>query len=98
MPPQNSSSHRTVPIYRTVNIDLHFYSISKDLAGQTTRSLAVPEHSRLEDVLDILFLEIPALASLRTSCLFAIGTSYASMDAPLSEGDVISMIPPMQGG
>lgn len=84
--------------YRTVNIDIHFYSISKDLAGQSTRRLVMPEHSTLEDVLNILFLEVPSLVSVRKSCLFAIGTSYASMNALLSEGDVISIIPPMQGG
>ena len=84
--------------YRTVNIDIHFYSISKDLAAQTTRRLVVPEHSTLEDVLNILFLEVPSLASIRKSCLFAVGTSYAPMTISLSEGDQVSIIPPMQGG
>jgi molybdopterin converting factor small subunit len=81
-----------------VNIDVHFYSISKDLAGQATRQLVVPERSTLAEVLAILFLEVPPLAPIRNSCLYAVGLSYAPMNTVLSEGNEISIIPPMQGG
>jgi len=81
-----------------LNIDIHFYSISKDLAGQATRQLVVPEHSTLEDALSILFRDVPPLASIRNSCLYAVGLSYAPKHALLADGDIISIIPPMQGG
>ena len=79
-------------------IEIHFYSISKELAGASARRITVPTDSTLTNALDVLFGELPALAPIRESCLYAIGTSYAPLTAPLAEGDVISIIPPMQGG
>ena len=79
-------------------IRFHFYSISRELAGQSEMLMDLPNGSTLEAALDALSDRLEVLRSLRPSCLFAIGTSYAPMNARLSEGDVISIIPPMQGG
>ncbi|MDP4198821.1 MAG: MoaD/ThiS family protein [Bacteroidota bacterium] len=81
-----------------MTIDVHFYSISRDIAGQPARQIAVPEGSTLADALDVLFREVPALADIRGACLYAVGTSYATMKRALAAGEVISIIPPMQGG
>ena len=87
-----------VSVNHNVQINIHFYSISKELAGLATRPLVVPEGSRLEDALAVLFREVPALDPIRNSCLYAVGLSYAPLDQLLTEGDEISIIPPMQGG
>ncbi|HET6401131.1 MAG TPA: MoaD/ThiS family protein [Candidatus Kapabacteria bacterium] len=79
-------------------VRFHFYSISKELAGQCEVPLDVPSGSTLGAALDMLFDRMEPIRPLRSSSLFAIGTHYARMDALLSEGDIISMIPPTQGG
>ncbi len=91
-----------------MTIEVHFYSIAKERAGQATYALAIAEHPpscamTLGSVLDQLFCEVPALAPLREACLYAIGNAtrvpqYATMETPLTAGDIISIIPPMQGG
>ncbi len=81
-----------------MTIEFHFYSISKSLAGQSTRQIVVPEGATVAQAVDRLVRATPALEAIRHSCLFAIGTDYARADAALAEGDVVSIIPPMQGG
>ena len=87
-----------------VKIDVHFYSIAKELAEtaspsmRAAKQLVIPERSTLEEALEILFREMPMLARIRSSCLYAVGTNYAPMNTVLSDGDQVSMIPPMQGG
>ena len=81
-----------------MNVRFHFYSTSKEIAGVSELLLNVPDRSTLGEALETLFHRMAALRSLGSSCLFAIGTSYAPKDAKLIEGDEISIIPPMQGG
>ena len=81
-----------------MNIDVHFYSSAKDLAQSAARRLTLPERATLGEAIEMLFCEIPALRPLGPSCLYAIGTSYARMTADICDGDVVSIIPPVQGG
>jgi molybdopterin converting factor small subunit len=86
--------------YRSHNmiVRFHFYSISKEIAGIREMPLDVSNRATLGDALDALYATMPDLRSLSASCLFAVGTNYAPKETILSEGDEISMIPPMQGG
>ncbi len=81
-----------------MTIRFHFYSICREIAGASEMPFDLPERATLGTALDLLFHQNAKLGAVSPSCLFAIGTSYAAKDAMLSEGDVISMIPPMQGG
>lgn len=81
-----------------VQVRIHFYSYFKDLAGlaEVTESLA--PGSRLEDLLQKLYLRFPKLAAMKKSALVAVGLDYQGGDYVLAEGDEVSLFPPVQGG
>ena len=82
----------------TVQVRVHFYSYFKDLAGLAEVTETVAPGSRLEALLERLFLRFPRLAAMRKSALVAVGVDYQSGDYILAEGDEVSLFPPVQGG
>ena len=81
-----------------MNLTIRFYSVSKDLAGRNETQISVPQSATLGSALELLFAEIPALRQLHPSSMYAIGVDYATLAVGLHEGDIISIIPPVQGG
>jgi molybdopterin converting factor small subunit len=81
-----------------VQVRVHFYSYFKDLAGLAEVNENVAPGSRLEDLLQKLFLRFPKLAAMQKSALVAVGVDYQGGDYVLAEGDEVSLFPPVQGG
>jgi molybdopterin converting factor small subunit len=81
-----------------VQIRIHFYSYCKELTGTASVSETVEPGSRIEDLLQKLFLRFPKLASARRCLLTAVGVNYQGADYILQEGDELSLFPPVQGG
>jgi molybdopterin converting factor small subunit len=81
-----------------VQVRVHFYSYFKELAGSVEVTESVVPGSRLEDLLQQLFLRFPNLAAMRKSALVAVGVDYQPGDYVLAEGDEVSLFPPVQGG
>ncbi|MEO6939889.1 MAG: MoaD/ThiS family protein [Candidatus Kapaibacterium sp.] len=81
-----------------MKVSVRFYAMSRDLAGASERELELPSGTTLSIALEQLFQDVPALKVLRTSSLFAVGLDYVSHDTVLEAGNVISFIPPVQGG
>jgi molybdopterin converting factor small subunit len=81
-----------------MNITVRFFSISKDLAGSGEIQLDVPESTTLNQAVETLLSQIPALKGLHRSTLYAVGVDYVPMETMLKSGDTISFIPPVQGG
>jgi molybdopterin converting factor small subunit len=81
-----------------VEVRVHFYSYFKDLAGSAEVSETLAPGSRLEDLLQQIFLRFPKLAAMRKSALVAVGINYQVGDYILAEGDEVSLFPPVQGG
>jgi molybdopterin converting factor small subunit len=81
-----------------MQVTFRFFSISRGLAGCSELPLDVGESTKLSDVLEILFDARPSLRAIGESAMFAVGLDYASRDQPISAGDVIAVIPPVQGG
>jgi MoaD family protein len=81
-----------------VQVRVHFYSYFKDLTGSAEVTEAVAPGARLEDLLQKLFIRFPKLASMQRSALVAVGVDYQAGDYVLSEGDEVSLFPPVQGG
>jgi len=81
-----------------VRVRVHFYSYFKDLAGlaEVTEDLAPGCH--LEDLLQKLYLRFPKLAAMKKSSLVAVGVDYQGGDYVLTEGEEVSLFPPVQGG
>lgn len=58
----------------------------------------VENNTTLETALEAVFKQIPALKKIHASTMYAIGVDYATPSSRLHEGDIISILPPMQGG
>jgi MoaD family protein len=81
-----------------VRIDVHFYSYCKELTGSTAVSEEIEPGSRIEELLQKLFVRFPKLAAARNSLLVAVGVDYQGSDYVLKDGDEVSLFPPVQGG
>jgi molybdopterin converting factor small subunit len=79
-------------------VRVHFYSYFKELAGSAEVTETVAPGSRLEVLLQQVFLRFPRLAAMRKSALVAVGLDYQAGDYVLTEGDEVSLFPPVQGG
>jgi molybdopterin converting factor small subunit len=81
-----------------VQIRVHFYSYCKELAGAGSVAENIEPGSRIEDLLQKLFIRFPKLAAMQKSLLVAVGVDYQGGDYVLQEGDEVSLFPPVQGG
>lgn len=81
-----------------MQVRVHFYSYFKDLAGSAEVTEGLAPGSRLEELLQKLYLRFPKLAAMRGSALVAVGVDYQGGDYVLAEGDEVSLFPSVQGG
>jgi molybdopterin converting factor small subunit len=81
-----------------VQVRVHFYSYFKDLAGLAEVTETIAPGSRLEGLLQHIYVQFPRLAAMRKSALVAVGVDYQNGDYLLAEGDEVSLFPPVQGG
>jgi len=75
-----------------------FFGVLRDLAGQPSDSLDLPEHSVLADVLAHYEARIPRLRTLSSSLAMSINQEYAAPESRLNAGDEIALLPPVSGG
>lgn len=81
-----------------VEIEIHFYSYFKELAGCSRTSESLSSNCTVGDLMDKLFARFPRLGDMRSSVLVAVGTEYQSRQYRLQAGDEVSIFPPVQGG
>jgi MoaD family protein len=77
---------------------LRFFSRLRDLTGKSEMELDVPEGAKVADLLETLYAQTPALREWDRSILVASGVEFVTRDHPLTPGDDISIMPPVQGG
>jgi molybdopterin synthase catalytic subunit len=75
-----------------------FFGMLKDLAGQASDSLSLPETATLGDVLRHYEDRIPRLKDLASSIALSLNQEYASPEAKLKPDDEIALLPPVSGG
>jgi molybdopterin converting factor small subunit len=81
-----------------LKIQVQFYSYFKDLAGCGQTEETLPEQATVGELLARIHTRFPKLAPAARSTLVAVGVEYATQDQPLSDGDQVSLFPPVQGG
>ena len=77
-------------------IRIQYFSLLRDLKGP--ESVEVPEGSTVADLLKTVFEKVPALKAWDNRLLIAAGTEWAPRDYILRPDDLISLMPPVQGG
>jgi molybdopterin converting factor small subunit len=81
-----------------MNVHLQLFSRLRDLAGVSEMELEIPEATKVEALLDILYSRTPALRDWDKSILVAAGVEFVGRDYILRPGDQVSIMPPVQGG
>jgi MoaD family protein len=81
-----------------MKIRVRFYSQLRDLVGQAELEMDVFGTARVNDLLEKLYQQKPALRSHDKSILVGAGVEFVDRDYGLKPGDEISIMPPVQGG
>ena len=81
-----------------MKITVQFFSFLRQLAGQNEFTLDLPDGSTVADALTQLHAKFPRLKEAEKTTLIAIGLEFATRSSKLRDGDVVSLMPPLQGG
>ncbi len=74
-----------------------FFATYRDLAGAEEVSLDLPAGATAADLVRRL-RGMADLARLPAEPVVAVNQEYASLSAPLSDGDEVALLPPVAGG
>ena len=81
-----------------MNVEVQFFSRLRDLTGASHLERAVPAGETVGGLLLALYEEFPRLRAWDAHLLLAVGLEFAERGQVLSGGDVVSVMPPVQGG
>ncbi len=81
-----------------MKIEVQFFSRLRDLAGGAHREVDLPAGSTVADLLTFLYADHPGMQAWNQTLLTAVGLEFAERSQGLCEGDVVSVMPPVQGG
>jgi molybdopterin synthase catalytic subunit len=81
-----------------VNVTVQFFSFLRQLAGQNELHVSLPATATVADLLTELYRQKPRLRGAEATTLIAIGVEFARRESPLVDGDIVSLMPPLQGG
>src|SRR5450432_1118667 len=81
-----------------MQVTVLFFGMLKDLAGQGSDSLRLPDNATLSDVLNHYGEQIPRLKDFAASMAMSVNQEYAGPDTKLKPGDEIALLPPVSGG
>jgi molybdopterin converting factor small subunit len=79
-------------------VEVHLFARLRELAGSERVFLVVPDDASIADVRAALRRDLPQLAGLLPSCVFAVDNAYADEASPATIGGEIACIPPVSGG
>ena len=77
---------------------MRFFASAREILGQGTLELDVPEGATVSDVLAVLSVEYPSLAAYGPHLALAVNAEYVGRDHRLQAGDELALIPPVSGG
>jgi molybdopterin converting factor small subunit len=77
-------------------VQIQYFSRLRDLRGPETAEIS--EEGTVEELLAHLYAFVPGLKDWDKYLLIAVGTEYASREHRLAPNDLVSLMPPVQGG
>jgi molybdopterin synthase catalytic subunit/molybdopterin converting factor small subunit len=81
-----------------MKITVQFFSFLRQIAGCNELAFEVPDDATVGDALAQLYMKFPRLKEADKTTLVAVGVEFAKRDCKLRGGDVLSLMPPLQGG
>ncbi len=77
---------------------VEFYSVLRDITGAHEIEVNLPDGSTIAVLLGGIFTQYPKLAEWDEKILLAANLDYVDRTHPIQPGEVISIMPPVQGG
>ena len=77
-------------------IKIQYFSLLRDLKGPD--SVEISEGSTVAELLKTLFAQVPGLEAWNKRLLIAAGIEWVPQNYVVRPDDVISLMPPVQGG
>jgi molybdopterin converting factor small subunit len=81
-----------------MKLHVRFYSQLRDLAGGSEFDVDLADGTVVSDLLEQIYLKVPALRSHDKSILVGAGVEFVDRNYELKPGEEISIMPPVQGG
>jgi molybdopterin converting factor subunit 1 len=75
-----------------------FFALYRDLAGAAELDVELPPGATAGTLVQALRSRGGAFERLPAEVAIAVNREYASLDAPLRDGDEVALIPPVAGG
>ena len=82
----------------TLEVAVHFFGHYADYFDSEPVALTLPVGATIRDAANLLAERDARLANLEKHCRFALNDEYAALDAPIGDGAVLAVMPPMSGG
>jgi sulfur-carrier protein len=77
-------------------VHVRLFASYREASGTNRLETPLPPGARVQDLLDILAAQLPALSRARG--LVAVNQAYVAADTVLHDGDEVALIPPVSGG
>jgi molybdopterin synthase catalytic subunit/molybdopterin converting factor small subunit len=81
-----------------VKITVQLFSFYRHLTGQNELTLDLTDSATVADALARVYVKFPRLSEADKSIRIAVGVEFATRATKLHNGDVLSLMPPLQGG
>jgi MoaE-MoaD fusion protein len=75
-----------------------YFGILRDMAGHEHEAVELTDGARLAELYSDLQQRIPGLEKFGSSIALSINYEYATLEAPLHDGDEVALLPPVSGG
>ena len=82
----------------SVRVTVRLFASLRELTGESTAQVDVPDGSRAADVWEACVQRWPALATRRQSTVLAVNQEFAKPDVVIRDGDEVALLPPVSGG
>jgi MoaD family protein len=81
-----------------MKVRAEFYSRLKEIVGAQALDISLPEIATVNDLFEQLKESYPKLRDFEKSMLFGVGVEFVDPNHVLNDGDVVAIMPPVQGG
>jgi len=81
-----------------MKVRVRLFAALREAAGMAQMEVELPSQARVQDLMDSLALQYPALRSQLDFVRAAVNRQYVSPTAGLRDGDEVALVPPVCGG
>jgi MoaE-MoaD fusion protein len=81
-----------------MKVTVQCFSFLRPLTGLNEIPVDLPSSATVADLLSELYRRHPRLREAEKTTLIAVGVEFAKPEVRLKDGDVVSLMPPLQGG